>query len=316
MLGAAMVAAVAVFAGIVEPLVPASALSSAPAYAGDFPDPFVLRVGPAYWAYATGTARSNLQVVSSTDLRTWSQPGDPLPHLPVWAAPGSTWAPGVLARLTGYVMYYTVRDRAAGRQCISVATSLTPGGPFVDRSSGPFICQLDHGGSIDPDPFVSPNGTPYLMWKSDDNALGNPSHLWAQRLSSDGLGLIGPRVRLLDQTRPWQLPVVEGPAMVAIGSSFVLLYGAGAWDSASSGIGYATCASPLGPCTNASVVGPWLASHGAARGPSGPAVFVDGAGQTRLAYAAWTGGVGYRGGGVRSLWLGTLSFRGGRPALS
>jgi hypothetical protein len=54
--------------------------------------------------------------------------------------------------------------------------------------------------------------------------------------------------------------------------TFHLFYGSGDWSSAAAGIGYATCTSPLGPCTNRSGARPWLATHGAAAGPSGPAL--------------------------------------------
>src|SRR5450631_2301894 len=62
---------------LVSTALPVGALSTSPAYPGDFPDPFVLPVGGTYWAYATGSAGRNLQVMSSTDLRTWTQPTDP-----------------------------------------------------------------------------------------------------------------------------------------------------------------------------------------------------------------------------------------------
>ncbi len=87
-----------------------------------------------------------------------------------------------------------------------------------------------------------------------------------------------------------------------------MLYGANAWDSGNAAIGYAWCISPLGPCINASIIGPWMASHGSGYGPSGPDVFVDASGVTRLAYHAWTGAVGYQNGGVRSLWVDPLTF--------
>jgi beta-xylosidase len=211
-------------------------------------------------------------------------------------------------------MYYTVSDARSGRQCISIATSITPGGPYVDDSSGPFICQLDHGGSIDPAPFVAPGGTPYLVWKSDDNAINNPTSLWAQQLSADGHPLVGAPARLLTEDHPWQLPAVEGPSMIAVSGSYYLFYGASRWDTANAAIGYATCSSPLGGCVDASAT-PWMASHGAAVGPGGPVLFVDRAGVTRIAYHAWTGGVGYRNGGVRSLWIDAVSFASGRPVL-
>ncbi len=286
---------------------PAAALSVSPAYPGDFPDPSVLRVGSTYWAYSTGSEGRNLQVMSSPDLRTWTAPVDPLSTLPSWAEPGLTWAPDVLPAGGTFLMYYTVRHSASGRQCISVAASPTPGGPFTDTSSGPLLCQFENGGSIDPSPVVTSSGT-YLVWKSDDNALGRRTYLWSQRLSGDGRTLVGNRALLLSADAPWQGGIIEGPTMVEAGGVHFLFYGANVWDSPSASIGYAWCLSPLGPCINGSILGPWMASRSGALGPSGPDVFVDAGGGTRLAYHAWTGAVGYGNGGVRSLWIDPLRF--------
>jgi beta-xylosidase len=296
----------------VQSLIPHQ-LSTTPAYAGDFPDPFVVRVGGTYWAYATGSAGRNLQVINSPDLKTWSKVSDPLPTLGSWETTGLTWAPGVLPVGSGYVMYYTAHQKASGRQCISVATSSTPGGPFTPAGSGPLVCQLDHSGSIDANPYVA-NGVAYLLWKSDDNASGGTTRLWGQRLSANGLSLVGSPTQLLVQDASWQSPIIEGPSMVASGSSYFLFYGANQWDTANAAIGYATCQTPLGPCSNASRRVPWMKSHGAALGPSGPANFATADGTQKIAYHAWTGpGVGYQNGGVRSLWIDTLRFVRGRP---
>jgi beta-xylosidase len=246
--------------------------------------------------------------MSSTDLSHWGPITDPLPKLPAWAEPGFTWAPGVLAAGGRYVLYYAARDTAAGRQCISVATASTPAGPFTDTSSAPFICQLDHAGSIDPTPFTAPNGGHFLLWKSEDNALGQPSHLWAQHLSTDGLTLSGRPTQLLSQNATWQAPVIEGPSMLAAGGVFYLFYGAGDWSTAQASIGYATCTTPLGSCRNQSTGRAWDTTHGAAIGPSGPAMFVGSDGLTRMAYHAWTPVAGYGNGGVRSLWIDTVTF--------
>jgi len=132
-------------------------------------------VGPTYWGYATGSAGLNLQVMGSTDLVHWGLVSDPVPVLPAWSEPGHTWAPGVVRLAAGFVMYYTVRDGPSGRQCIPVARSPTPQGPFTDASAAPFVYQRDHGGSIDPSPFLGPDGSLFLIWKSDDRALGQPS---------------------------------------------------------------------------------------------------------------------------------------------
>jgi hypothetical protein len=298
---------VAVMGAILAVGAPAGGLSAAPIYDGDFPDPFVLRDGGTYWAYATGSAGSNLQVTATSDGQTWTPVRDPLPALPKWASFGLTWAPSVLSRAGRYVMYYTTHHRRLDRQCVSVAVASAPGGPFTDRSSGPLVCQVGHQGSIDPSPFVGPDGQAYLLWKSDDNAAGQPTHLWAQRLSADGLLLTGPVVRLLSADQPWQGGIIEGPSMIRAGQSHVLFYGAGDWSSATAGIGYATCSSPLGPCENRSLNGPWLGERPGARGPSGPATVTDPGGTTLFAYHAWPGPIGYPQ-GYRALFVERLSF--------
>jgi beta-xylosidase len=265
-----------------------------------------------YWAYSTGSAGRNLQVMSSTDLHTWTSPVDPLPTLPAWASPGKTWAPGVLRHAGLFIMYYAVHDPSLGVQCISVATSATANGPFRDTSRAPLICQTKKGGSIDPNPYVDPStGTRYLLWKSDDNSLGagHLTRLWGQQLTADGLSLVrGKPSLLLTESATWQSPAIEGPAMIRHRGTYFLFYSANSFDMATSAIGYATAPSPLGPFTNQSVAQPWLGTTGNAQGPQGPSFFTDTAGATHMAFAAWYGIVGYEHGGVRSLWTGLLGF--------
>ena len=291
--------------------------SREPAYAGDFPDPSVLVTSSGYYAYATNSGGDNVQVRRSTDDgRTWRRHPDALPRLPRWAAPGLTWAPSVERRGDRYVMYYTARYRRAARQCISVATSTTPVGPFVDTSAKPLVCQLSRGGSIDPAPFRDADGVGYLLWKSDDNALGRRSVLWSQRLRDDGLGLLGAPVAVLRQDRPWEGYTMEGPTMVRVGKAYYLFYSSGWYDSANYAIGYAVCTSPRGGCRKVTTAGPWLRSRSLAAGPGGQSVFRDRSGRWRIAYHAWDPRkVGYRAGGVRQLWIDQLTFAAGRPVL-
>ena len=290
--------------------------STQPALPEDMPDPFVLRVDGEYYAYATQAGLFSVQLRRSTDLVTWSPATDALLQVPSWAAWGWTWAPSVLARGDRFVMYYTVRHAASGRQCISVATASSPAGPFVDTSSQPLICQLDRGGSIDPHPFVDDDGRAYLFWKSDDNALGRRTQLWGQQLDDTGLALVGRPAALLKQDKGWEKPVIEGPAMVKHGGRYYLFYGANWWESPTAGIGYAVCDSPLGRCRKKTTKGPWLASRASVAGPAGPAVFTDADGALRIAYHGWEPGkVGYRAGGRRALWVDRLDFRDGTPVL-
>ena len=142
-------------------MAPAAAQSSAAttlAYDGDFPDPFVMVDRGRYYAYSTQIRSSgrwtNVPVMSSTDLESWSSIRDALPRLPGWARSGNTWAPAVVKRNGRYLLYYTTTERASRRQCISVATATKPAGPFRDSSSEPLVCQRSQGGSIDPYPFA------------------------------------------------------------------------------------------------------------------------------------------------------------------
>jgi beta-xylosidase len=306
--------------GSAGPAGAASSTFTAPAYGGDFPDPSILLTAGTYWAYSTGSAGRNLQVMSSSDLHTWSAPADPLQVLPSWASSGFTWAPGVMAIDGRYVMYYTVRDRALNVQCISVATSAAPGAQFTDGSYAPLICQTADGGSIDPNPYLDPSsGDLYLVWKSDDNSIGKSTHIWAEQLATNGLSFApgtSPSL-LLTESASWQVPAIEGPTLIRHGSTYYLFYGANSYSSANSGIGYATSSSLLGAYSNRSWFGPWLGTTGNAAGPQGPTVFQDSSNNTRLAFAAWSGAVGYQKGGARTLWIGSLGFtRYGTPTIS
>ncbi len=280
---------------------------------GDFPDPFLLRAGDRWFAYATQTRDLGVQVMASPDLLTWTHLGNALAGLPRWAEPGHTWSPAVLPRPDGYVLYYATRLRAAGRLALSVAVADGPEGPYVDLSEAPLLYQRSRGGSIDPDPFVDADGTAYLLWKSDDNALGGPTVLWARQLRPDGLGFDGRPVKVLRQELAWQRPLVEAPSMVLHDGTYHLLYSAGRWESRGYGVGHATGARPTGPFTVSSQDGPWLHGPG---GPGGQSVARGDDGHLYLAYHAWLDGrVGYTAGGARALHIDRLDLTRGAPRL-
>ena len=91
----------------------------------------------------TSTAASqtiNIQESTSPDGVDWTPlPGrDALPTVGAWAKPGDTWAPSVAFNGSEFVMYYSATEATApGDQCVGVATSHTPLGPYTDNSSGP-----------------------------------------------------------------------------------------------------------------------------------------------------------------------------------
>ncbi len=299
---------------------------SLPGTPRDFADPFVLRDGGTYYAFATGAGGAHLQVARSRDLASWQTLGDALPRVPSWAADDAayTWAPSVLPRQGRYVLYYTARDRASGFQCISRATASLPAGPYTDDSSAPLVCDLGGSGSaascgsIDPSPFVDGDGQAYLFWKSDENAPAchAPPRLWSARLSEDGLRTVSPPAKLLAMDQPWEAPIIEGPSMVKKGGGYFLFYSANWYDGADYAIGYAACAGPEGPCKKATTSGPLVASDGETLGPGGQEFFSDAEDRIWMAYHAWTAPhASYASGGARSLRLAPLSFEGGVPKL-
>ena len=63
---------------------------------------------------------------------------DALPSVGSWAVPGETWAPSVAYNSTDndFVMYYTATEASQpGDQCIGMATSANPIGPYRDPNS-------------------------------------------------------------------------------------------------------------------------------------------------------------------------------------
>ncbi|MGE3619106.1 MAG: glycoside hydrolase family 43 protein [Acidimicrobiia bacterium] len=287
-----------------------------PVVAADRPDPELEHDGSRWVAYSTnafaGSAITNVPVMVSTDMAAWSPAGDALPRLGSWASPGLTWSPGVVRRGGTWHLYYTALHTASGRQCIGLATSTSATGPFVDGRPGPVVCQLDRGGSIDPDPFVDPDGRAWLAWKSDDNVLGQPSRIWVQPLSGDGTPT-GTAVAVLSADRTWEEGIVENPALVVAGGELWLFYAGGRWETAGYGIGVARCPAVGAPCAKPTE-GPWMsrASTGVP-GPGSPALLARPGLTPVLAFHGWVGGVGYPAGGRRALFVEPVDFTSGWP---
>jgi len=283
-----------------------------PVFEGDFADPFVLRTNDSYYAYATNTFLANVPVLRATDGEAVVYLGDVLPVLPKWTEPNHVWAPSVAPVGDGYVLWYTTRDNASGRQCISAARALSPEGPFVDRSTGPMICDLAHGGSIDPSPLVDSDGSLWLLWKSDGNCCDQQTVVYSQSLSVDGLSVAGEPIELIRNDLWWERDVVEAPSMAYGGGVYHLLYSANRWDTDNYAVGHATCETVTGPCVKDPT--PWLGSYDVAWGPGGAEFVpsVDGW-VGLLVYHAWTAsGVGYPD-GARSLFVAKLRIVDGVP---
>lgn len=253
-------------------------LHNEPIFNGDFADPFALVDGDSVYAYATNTSGSANAAPAHIPVIAITRPtgfaghylGDAIPTLPRWTVSGYQWAPSVWARPDGtFVLYYSTpathplhciaHPASAGcvrttdgpntAMCISRATSTDPAGPFVDNSSSAFICPYADGGAIDPSIFVTSNGTPWLLWKSNGDCCNLPTHIYSQQLSPDGLSVVGPPHMLIGATQRWEGNLVEAPSMVEEGNTFWLFYSANLWGTPNYSIGIAKCASIVGPCS-------------------------------------------------------------------
>jgi beta-xylosidase len=199
-------------------------------------------------------------------------------------------------------MFYTGLSALSQANCVAVATSTAPTGPYVDRgplSSGsldaserPIGCGDNTGyGQIDPSVFVDPaTGTPYLYISEDfacapasascttANSTLQPT-ISVIPLAPDYLTATGPRMPLFSGSPGgWEavnsaVPTVEGPSVTLHAGVYYLLYSGGNWRS-NYGMGYATSTSPTGPFTKSA--NPILTQNASVSGPGGADSLVTG----------------------------------------
>ena len=250
------------------------------AYDGDFPDPFVLRVGDRWHAYATGGPRDGraLRALVSDDFVTWRESPDPL-LLPRPDA-RDVWAPEVAAGDDGRFYLYTSYATAAEpmRHNLIAAVADDPLGPFttveplVDAARTPF--------AIDAHPFRDEDGTWWLFYARDFPDHGGDGRVHA------GTALVADR--LVTMTKPagepktvlrarhdWTLfeknrdmpqyggrfdwHTLEGPCVRKVGGAggrYCLMFSGGRWENESYGVDYAWGDRVDGPYAGESPTGP------------------------------------------------------------
>ncbi len=216
-----------------------------PVIPGDFPDPSIIRVGNEFWATATSSEWGpQFPLLHSTNLVDWELVGSVFEHRPTWAV-GNFWAPEISEFGGKYYVYYVGREKG-GPLSVSVAMADKPSGPYKDY--GPLVSQPD--GSIDPVPVSNENDERYLVWKEDGNSQHQPTILWAQPLTADGLKLTGEPKEILRNDAPWEGAVIEGPFVVHRGEWFYLFY-------SGSGCCGRDCSYGLGVARSQTLLGPW-----------------------------------------------------------
>jgi hypothetical protein len=189
-----------------------------------------------------------------------STPVDALPTLPSWVAPNGAatpfvWAPTVRVVAGRYLMMFGA-SRAGGAMCIGAATSGNAGGPFAPTTVE--WCDPDpRVGWLDPSLLVDGDGSIWLTWSRQWSTRGG-SEIVAQRLTGDGLGLVGSRSTLVsfvaaasatDGRNFGPAPFVENPALVRDGhNGYDLLVSIGTWTDTSYRTVEIPCLLPYGAC--------------------------------------------------------------------
>jgi beta-xylosidase len=308
--------------------------SFVPVLRDNFPDAFVVARQGEFIAYATNDG-ANVPIAISRNLVDWTIAVDPanpkkkydaMPVLGRWAKEGFTWAPEVLQVGDKWLLYYTASSRRLNAQCIGLAVADNPRGPFRDASAGPLVCQTKLGGTIDANPFRDTDGKLYLYFKNDGNRVKARTSLWGQRLTQDGRALVGRPVQMVDDRARWKERVIEAPTMVRSPAGYTLFYSGGffGWNPEEGklspyAMGYATCSSPLGPCTDAPE-NPILYSFrdkqaGCLSGPGHQSIF-QANGRTFLSFHAWAATPACRKlEDERYLYVAPLFWRGGKPVI-
>jgi len=195
----------------------------------------------------------------SKDLVTWSEEGYVFTPAtkPAWSTT-DFWAPELHhIKSTGRVnVYYAARNKN-GIHCIGVGYANSPTGPFMSPPE-PLACNTDIG-FIYPT-FLATDTTQYLYWKVDGNSVGQPSVIYAQELTADGLSLApgSKEIYLIRNDLAWEAGVVEAPWVIPYANNYYLFY---------SGNGYAargpdgTCLYAIGVARSTTPVGPFV-KHG------------------------------------------------------
>ncbi len=255
-----------------------------PVRPGDYPDPSVIRVGDDYWAAATSSEWApHFPILHSRDLVNWDVKGYVFASLPVWAK-ANFWAPEIAEDRGKFFVYYVARERASNHLAVAVATADNPAGPYTDHR--PLVAQ--DAGSIDPVPFTDAQGRRWLVWKEDGNSRKQPTPLWIQRLSDDGLALVGERREILRNDAPWEGAVVEGPYVLRRGDTYYLFYSGNACcgRECNYALGVARAKDPLGPWEKCPA-NPILAGNDAWRCPGHGSLVTDADNRTWLLYHAY-----------------------------
>jgi GH43 family beta-xylosidase len=222
-------------------------------------DPFVLRAPDGiYYCYAT-SALDGFKAWISPDFVHWTEIGYVYKRNDDSWGESDFWAPEVLFYEGKYFMHYSARWGKNQSLRIGVATSDSPGGPFMDLFNHPMF---DFGyAAIDGHVFFDEDGRKYFYYARDcsENVVDgrHESHLYVLELNDDLTSFKGEPLLITKPEQEWECRSGtgwfwnEGPFVLKDKGRYYLMYSANFYASREYSVGYAVAESPTGPFVKA-----------------------------------------------------------------
>lgn len=138
-------------------------------------DPVMAYENGKYYIFATG---NGIQVMSSTDMKTWSPEKPVFDKAPQWATElikgywGHTWAPDIIYANGMWHLYYSCSTFGKNTSAIglTVNKTLDPKSPDFKWEDRGLVISSEGGknnwNAIDPNIIIDKKGTPWLNWGS------------------------------------------------------------------------------------------------------------------------------------------------------
>ncbi|KAK5702618.1 hypothetical protein LTR97_003563 [Elasticomyces elasticus] len=204
----------------------------------NFPDPAIIKVADGWHAFATNLKKDgtwiHVPMAKSPDYKKWTYRDgvDAMPKLAAWVDPDS--------------------PRAHSKKLE---------GPYVDNLKEPWVCPYANGGAIDPAGYTNKDGTRWVVYKIDGNAVGHGGScnnnvepivstpiMLQQVNAADGHTKIGSPIQLIKNDKA-DGPVVEAPALTYLGGKYVLFFSSNCFATTLYDVSYATADHIKGPYT-------------------------------------------------------------------
>ena len=260
---------------------------SNPVWGQNFADPFILQDGKTFYAYATHNGPGGFQLMSSTDLVSWTHLGDV--GKPSWSD-SQMWAPEAYQWQGKWYLFYSAQNRKTGKRDLAVSVGASPKGPFTDHAKLIEGASENPGGgddgAIDPCIFVE-GGKPYLLYIRE----ASPRALKIVELSSDLSKTVGERKVLLLADREIEKGVLDAPTLIKKDGTYWLFYSSGWFQSWKRDACYRVWAA-----SSKSLMGPYVKSdrpvletrENETYSPGHQSVIQLASGEWWMAYHAWS----------------------------